>query len=133
MTNGSGTILLACRFRCGLEVAFALAARRALEHQAGEAEERALDVVLLHRLLIERCLGISEEAVRHESHITYVRELDAAVAAVTSGAAQIAFLLNTTRIDQMRDVAYAGKVMPQKSTDFYPKVLSGLLIYTLDD
>jgi uncharacterized protein (DUF1015 family) len=96
-------------------------------------EERALDVVLLHRLLIERCLGISEEAVRHESHITYVRELDAAFGAVTSGAAQIAFLLNPTRIDQMRDIAYAGKVMPQKSTDFYPKVLSGLLINTLED
>ncbi|HEX4999928.1 MAG TPA: DUF1015 domain-containing protein, partial [Terriglobia bacterium] len=96
------------------------------------AGERALDVVLLHRLLIERGLGITEEAVRHESHITYAREPDAAIQAVKSGAAQIAFLLNPTRIDQMRDIAYAGKVMPQKSTDFYPKVLSGLLIYTLD-
>jgi uncharacterized protein (DUF1015 family) len=96
-------------------------------------EERALDVVLLHRLLIERCLGISEEAVRHESHITYVRELDSVVHAAASGKAQAAFLLNPTRLDQMRDVAYAGKVMPQKSTDFYPKVLSGLLIYTLEE
>jgi uncharacterized protein (DUF1015 family) len=95
-------------------------------------KQRTLDVVVLHRLLIERCLGITEEAVKHESHITYVREFDAAVNAVQSGSAQISFLLNATKLDQLRDIAFEGNVMPQKSTDFYPKVLSGLLLYSLD-
>lgn len=95
-------------------------------------KQRTLDVVVLHRLLIERCLGINEEAVKHESHITYVREFDAALNAVESGSAQISFLLNATKLNQLRDIAYEGNVMPQKSTDFYPKVLSGLLLYSLD-
>lgn len=95
------------------------------------AKERSLDVVILHRLLIEHCLGITEEAVTHESNITYMREFDAAVQAVGRDA-QISFLLNPTRLDQLRDIAYDGRVMPQKSTDFYPKVLSGLMLYSLD-
>jgi uncharacterized protein (DUF1015 family) len=94
--------------------------------------QRTLDVVILHRLIIEKCLGITEDAVKKESYITYVRERDAALNAVREGKAQIAFLLNPTRLDQMRDIAYEGNVMPQKSTDFYPKVLSGLTMYTLD-
>jgi uncharacterized protein (DUF1015 family) len=93
--------------------------------------QRTLDVVVLHRLLIERCLGISEEAIRKESHITYVRDRDAAVRMVREKNAQIAFLLNPTRLDQVRDIAYEGNVLPQKSTDFYPKVLSGLTIYAM--
>jgi len=93
-------------------------------------KQRALDVVVLHRLLIERCLGVTEEAVTHESNISYFRELDVAIKAVADGA-QIAFLLNAVRLEQMRDIVYEGNVMPQKSTDFYPKVLSGLVFYTL--
>jgi uncharacterized protein (DUF1015 family) len=96
-------------------------------------KQRALDVAVLHRLLIEGCLGITEEAVTHESNIRYVRELDAAMKAVVSGDAQIAFLLNPVRLDQMRDIVYEGNVMPQKSTDFYPKVLSGLVLYSLEE
>jgi uncharacterized protein (DUF1015 family) len=95
-------------------------------------KQQTLDVVVLHRLLIEGCLGITEEAVKHESHITYVREFNAACSAVEGGESQISFLLNATKLDQLRDVAYEGNVMPQKSTDFYPKVLSGLLLYSLD-
>ena len=94
--------------------------------------QRRLDVVILHRLIIEKCLGITEDAVKKESYITYVRGRDAAVQMVRDGKAQIAFLLNSTRLDHMRDVAYEGNVMPQKSTDFYPKVLSGLTMYTME-
>jgi len=94
--------------------------------------QRKLDVVILHRLIIEKCLGISEEAVKKESYITYVRGRDAAVKMVRDGKAQVAFLLNPTRLDQMCDIAYEGNVMPQKSTDFYPKVLSGLTMYALE-
>jgi len=87
---------------------------------------------VLHRLVLEKCLGITEEAVTRESHITYVRERNDAINAVKSGRARLAFLLNPTRIDQMRDIAYEGNVMPQKSTDFYPKVLSGLVMYAME-
>ena len=95
------------------------------------ANQRVLDVAVLHRLLIERCLGVTEEAVSHESNISYVREFETALKAVAAGA-QVAFLLNPVRLDQMRDIVYEGNVMPQKSTDFYPKVLSGLVLYSLD-
>jgi uncharacterized protein (DUF1015 family) len=95
-------------------------------------KQRSLDVIVLHRLLLEKCLGITEEAVKKESYIAYFRERDAAVKAVREGKAQIAFLLNPTRLDQLRDIAYEGNVMPQKSTDFYPKVLSGLTMYSLE-
>jgi uncharacterized protein (DUF1015 family) len=95
------------------------------------ANQRALDVAVLHKLLIERCLGVTEEAVSHESNISYIREFETALKAVAAGA-QVAFLLNPVRLDQMRDIVYEGNVMPQKSTDFYPKVLSGLVLYSLD-
>jgi len=96
------------------------------------ANQRKLDVVILHRLIIEKCLGISEEAVKKESYITYVRGRDEALTMVRDGKAQVAFLLNPTRLDHMRDIAYEGNVMPQKSTDFYPKVLSGLTMYAFE-
>jgi uncharacterized protein (DUF1015 family) len=95
-------------------------------------KQRTLDVVVLHRLILEKCMGITEDAVKNEAHITYVRERDAALNAVREGRGLVAFLLNPTRLDQMRDIAYEGNVMPQKSTDFYPKVLSGLTMYALD-
>ncbi len=94
--------------------------------------KRTLHVVILHRLLLEKCLGITEEAVKKETYITYVRGRDAAISAVREGKAQIAFLLNPTRLEQLRDIAFEGNVMPQQSTDFYPKVLSGLTMYAME-
>jgi uncharacterized protein (DUF1015 family) len=96
-------------------------------------KQQTLDVVVLHRLLLERCLGITEDAVKKESYITYVRERERAISAVREGHAQVAFLLNPTRLDQVRDIAYEGNVLPQKSTDFYPKTLSGLTMYSMDE
>src|SRR5213083_1541421 len=95
-------------------------------------KQRALDVFILHRLLLEKCLGIREDAVKNESYITYVRGREEAIGAVRDRKAQVAFLLNPTRLDQLRDIALEGSVMPQKSTDFYPKLLSGLTMYALD-
>lgn len=92
-----------------------------------------LDVNVLHHELIGRALGISEEAVREQKHIEYVRGLDAAYAKVHEGGAQVAFLSEPVTVQQVADVAFAGGVMPQKSTDFYPKLLSGLTIYRLED
>ena len=93
---------------------------------------RQLDVVLLHRLVLEQVLGIDRQAVREEKNLTYVRELTGAREAVAGGRAQLCFLLNPTPIEAVRDNAFAGHVLPQKSTDFYPKLLSGLTAYWLD-
>jgi uncharacterized protein (DUF1015 family) len=94
---------------------------------------RRLDVIVLHRLLLERALGITAEAVREEKNLSYVREFEEAVARVESGAAQLAFLMNPTPIEAVWENALAGRPLPQKSTDFYPKLLSGLTIYWLDN
>lgn len=90
-----------------------------------------LDVPVLHEEILGGWLGIDEAAVREEKFIRYVRGIDAAAAEVRGGEAQVAFLLDPTPIDDMARVAFAGGVMPQKSTDFYPKLLSGVAIYRL--
>jgi uncharacterized protein (DUF1015 family) len=90
-----------------------------------------LDVPVLHTEILGGLLEISEEAVRDERHITYVRGADAAVAEVREKGAQAAFLLDPTPIEEMARIAFGGGVMPQKSTDFYPKLLSGVTIYRL--
>jgi uncharacterized protein (DUF1015 family) len=88
-----------------------------------------LDVNVLHQRLLAQVLGIGEEAVRDEKHLRYIRGLDAAIEEARKGAAQIAFLLNPVSVEQVAATSFAGGVMPQKSTDFYPKLLSGLTIY----
>jgi uncharacterized protein (DUF1015 family) len=90
-----------------------------------------LDVKILHDILLAKTLGISEDAVREERHTRYIRGLDAAVEETRKGAAQIAFLLKPTTVEQVAEISFGGGVMPQKSTDFYPKLLSGLTIYKL--
>jgi uncharacterized protein (DUF1015 family) len=90
-----------------------------------------LDVPVLHQEILGGWLGIGEEAVRDEKHIQYVRGIDAAAAEVRESGAQVAFLLEPTPIEDMARIAFAGGVMPQKSTDFYPKLLSGVTIYRL--
>jgi uncharacterized protein (DUF1015 family) len=90
-----------------------------------------LDVRTLHERLLGRALGIGDEAVRDERHLRYMRGLELAVEEARRGAAQIAFLLKPVSVRQVADISFAGGVMPQKSTDFYPKLLSGLTIYKL--
>jgi len=90
-----------------------------------------LDVPVLHQDILGALLGISEQDVREEKHIKYVRGIDAAVAEVREGDAEVAFILEPTPVDDMARIAFAGGVMPQKSTDFYPKLLSGVTIYRL--
>jgi uncharacterized protein (DUF1015 family) len=94
--------------------------------------QRGLDVVLLHRLILEKGLGITAEAVAGEKNLSYEREMDKAIAAVDEGRAQMALLLNPVGVQQTMEIALGGDVMPQKSTDFYPKLLSGLTIYRLE-
>jgi uncharacterized protein (DUF1015 family) len=90
-------------------------------------------VVQLHKLILEEILGMSEEDIRAQKHLKYIRDAEEAVNDVRSGAAQVAFLMNPARMEQVRDIAFAGEVLPQKSTDFYPKMLSGLTIYSLGE
>jgi len=92
-----------------------------------------LDVQLLHKLLIGEILGITEEQVRDGKHLSYMRGVDSAIEEVRSESAQIACLLKPTSVQQVADISFSGGVMPQKSTDFYPKLLSGLTIYKLQD
>ena len=109
--------------------------------------QRALDVVQLHKVLLEGVLHLSEESIRNQQNLSYVREASEALALARgervrggkvlgegSGKPQanIVFLMNPCPVQQVRDVAFAGEVMPQKSTDFYPKLLSGLTAYALD-
>jgi uncharacterized protein (DUF1015 family) len=93
--------------------------------------QRELDVVLLHGLVLEKGLGISAEDVVREKNVTYEREMEAAISAVDRGAAQVCFLLNPVGVEQVMSMATSGEVLPQKSTDFYPKLLSGVTIYKL--
>lgn len=94
--------------------------------------QRDLDVVVLHEGILEPALGITLQAVTREAHLTYEREAGAALEAVDSGRAQISFLLNPVDVDKVMEIATAGEVMPQKSTDFYPKLLSGITMYRVD-
>src|SRR5712672_402991 len=91
--------------------------------------QRELDVVLLHEGILEPALVILKHAATSEKNLTYEREASAALDAVDGGAAQIAFLLNACDVEQVMRIATAGEVLPQKSTDFYPKLLSGITMY----
>jgi len=94
--------------------------------------QRRLDLAQLHSLILEQLLGITQEAIREQQNLRYVRDAGEAVEQVARGQADVAFLTNPITLGQLREVAFAGDVMPQKSTDFYPKLLSGLAIYALD-
>lgn len=94
--------------------------------------QRELDVVLLHDGILEPALGITLQAATKEMHLTYEREATAAIAAVDAGRAQVSFLLNPVDVEKVVQIATAHEVMPQKSTDFYPKLLSGITMYRVD-
>ena len=94
--------------------------------------QQQLDVTQLHKVILEKLLGLNEETVRAGGNIRYLREATEALQQVGSGNADVAFLIKPVTLDQMRDISLNLEVMPQKSTDFYPKLLSGLAMYTLD-
>ena len=95
-------------------------------------QHQGLDVVQLHKCILERSLGISEEALRNQQNVKYVREAEEAIERARSGKANVSFLMNPIKMREVRDIAFAGGVLPQKSTDFYPKLLDGLAIYALE-
>jgi uncharacterized protein (DUF1015 family) len=94
--------------------------------------QRELDVTQLHSVILHQLLGLDAERVRALGNVQYIREAAEAVSLVQSAKANIAFLIKPVTLDQLKEISFAGEVMPQKSTDFYPKLLSGLAIYALD-
>jgi uncharacterized protein (DUF1015 family) len=94
--------------------------------------QRQLDLSYLHSILLDRLLGLDAEKVREQTNIRYLRDAGEAVELVRRGEANVTFLTNPVSMEQLREVAFAGDVMPQKSTDFFPKLMSGLTIYSLD-
>jgi uncharacterized protein (DUF1015 family) len=85
----------------------------------------------LHRLLLDRGLNITPAAIAAGQHVTYERDIVAALAGVDEGRAQASFLLNPIGVETTTEIALSGQVLPQKSTDFYPKLLSGITLYRM--
>ena len=103
---------------------------------------KRLDVAIVHALAIEGALGIKPAAIAGGENVEYVKDLGdtgegspvaEAVRRVREGRAQALFFLNPTRVEEVAAVAREGEKMPQKSTFFYPKVYTGLVMRVLDD
>ena len=95
-------------------------------------ELRNLDVSILHRAVIERLLGVSAEQIARKEHIQYVKDFAQAIEKADSEKFDVGFLMNATKKQQVVDSCLAGQKMPQKSTYFYPKIVSGLLFRKIE-
>jgi uncharacterized protein (DUF1015 family) len=93
---------------------------------------RQLDVSILHILLLENFLGINEAKLVSQQNVDYARDRHRCVREVDDGKYQAAFFLNPTTVEQMQRIALLGEKMPQKSTDFYPKLLTGLVMMKMN-
>ena len=103
---------------------------RKLLPQASAATQ-GLDVTVLHSLVLEKIFGIDKENMAQQINLTYTRDFQEAITSVEKKESQCAFILNPTRVTEIRDVAAAGEKMPQKSTYFYPKLITGLVMNKL--
>ena len=92
---------------------------------------RNLDVAILHQALLNKYLGIDEEALAEKRNLDYIRYRDQALDQLDTDDYQAAFILNPTQVEEVKEVADNGERMPQKSTDFYPKLLTGLVLHKL--
>lgn len=91
-----------------------------------------LDVTILHTLVVENILGISKESQERKENIEYIQDEEEGLLRVRDGKRQILFVLNPTKVSEVEEVARARDKMPQKSTYFYPKLLTGLVINMLE-
>lgn len=96
------------------------------------APSRRLDVTVLHTLILENIFGIDKENMANQINLAYTKFFEEAISAVDSGEFQCSFILNPTRVTEIRDVAAAGEKMPQKSTYFYPKMITGMVMNDLE-
>ncbi|MFQ9951020.1 MAG: DUF1015 domain-containing protein [Clostridium sp.] len=104
---------------------------RKLLPQASAATQ-GLDVTVLHSLVLEKIFGIDKENMAQQINLTYTRDFQEAITSVEKNESQCAFILNPTRVTEIRDVAAAGEKMPQKSTYFYPKLITGLVMNQME-
>jgi uncharacterized protein (DUF1015 family) len=95
-------------------------------------EVKELDVTFLHSHVIEGLLGISPRAQESKLNLDYVKSIEEASQAVQKKKANVAFILNATPLEQVKSVVRAGHTLPQKSTYFYPKLLSGFVMNLLE-
>ncbi len=98
-----------------------------------DASWRALDVAVLHEVILEHVMGLTKESVANKENLDYLRDATLGYEAVETGEANFLFLLNGTRMEHVRSCTGAGEKMPQKSTDFYPKIISGMVALPLHD
>lgn len=91
-----------------------------------------LDVTILHNLILDKAFGIDKENMRSQCNLIYTRSIDEAIESVNNKTSQCAFILNPTRVTEIKNVALAGEKMPQKSTYFYPKLITGLVMNQID-
>lgn len=106
----------------------------ALSGSAGVEKSAAwqkLDVAVLHTLILEKILGITKAQQETQENINYIRTAHSAFEQVLAGQEQTVFFLNPTTVEQTYATVLAGDIMPQKSTDFYPKLLSGMVFYQI--
>jgi len=99
---------------------------------AGDRSEtwRTLDVSILHKIVLEHGMGITQDNI--EDHVRYTRDDAEAIKFVDNNKFDLSFLMNATKIEELKAIADAGEHMPQKSTYFLPKMLSGLVMYKMD-
>ena len=89
---------------------------------------RGLDVSVLHTLILDGLFGIDTENMANQKNLIYTKFADEAIDSVKQGKAQCSFLLNATKVQQIKEVSLLNEKMPQKSTYFYPKLITGLVI-----
>ena len=92
---------------------------------------RALDTVVLDQIILRDLFGLSDQFLANERNMSFMHDFAEALQTIKSGRFDAGFFINHTRIEQVREVASSGLIMPHKSTYFYPKVISGLLINPL--
>lgn len=93
---------------------------------------KRLDVSILHAAILDRLLGIDAQALEEQRNVTYTVDAEAGISMVTSGKEQLFFYLNATSPEEVVRVADHNEKMPQKSTDFYPKLLTGLVLTKME-
>jgi uncharacterized protein (DUF1015 family) len=93
---------------------------------------KLLDVNILNTLILEEILGITEEQLSLSTSIAYTKDVDEALEKVRRGEMQVALILNPTALQDVITIAEIDEKMPRKSTHFYPKPVSGLVLYPMN-
>ena len=117
---------------CGVRVILKLKDEALMDRFASDRSKtwRTLDVSILHKIILEYGMGITQDNL--EDHVKYTRDDKEAIKFVDNNKFDLSFLMNATKIDELKAIADAGEHMPQKSTYFLPKMLSGLVMYQMD-